>query len=92
MSDAEDGAFGGVGERFDFPAVSQNDLLDHCQAQTGAGLLGGEVGFEDFGSERQELDTIGEILVPLGAAAQAEHRNQHQPEPPGLLANLTNSQ
>src|SRR5258706_913206 len=50
VSDAEDGAFGGVGEGFDFPAVGQHNLLDDCQAQSCAGLLGGEVGFENLGA------------------------------------------
>ena len=37
-----------VGQAFDFPAVCQNDLLNHGQSQPGALLIGREVGFENF--------------------------------------------
>ena len=50
MGDAEDGAPRFVGEAFDLPAVREHDLLDDRQAQTGALLLGREVGLEDLGA------------------------------------------
>src|SRR5882672_244813 len=36
VGNAEDGAFRVVGQAFNFPAVSEDDLLDHSQAQAGA--------------------------------------------------------
>src|SRR5215468_4326063 len=44
---------------FDFPTMSQHDLLHHGQAQTSAFLVSGEVRFEDiFSMLRQDPRTI----------------------------------
>lgn len=48
MADAEDGAFGIVGEALDFPAMREDDLLDDGETKAGPLLVRGEVGFENF--------------------------------------------
>src|ERR1039458_7457332 len=48
VSDAEDGAYWLVGQAFDFPAVREDNLLDHRQTEAGAFLMGGEVGVKNF--------------------------------------------
>ena len=48
MADAEDGALRLVGEALDFPAMGQDDLLDHGEAQSGTLLVRGEIRLENF--------------------------------------------
>src|ERR1051325_5358278 len=47
MGEAEDRAPGLVGEAFDLPAVGQDDLLNHGQAEAGAFVVCGEIRLED---------------------------------------------
>src|SRR3954469_6955397 len=48
VRDAEDRAAGFVGETFDFPSMSEDDLLHHGEAESSSLLMGGEIGLEDF--------------------------------------------
>src|SRR5437867_6150740 len=48
VGDAEQGAFGLVGQAFDLPAVRQHDLLHDSETEAGAFLVGCEIGLEDF--------------------------------------------
>src|ERR1035437_8980688 len=48
VRDAEDRAFGFVGQARDFPAMREDDLRDDGEAEAGAFLVRGEIGFENF--------------------------------------------
>ena len=48
MRDAENGAARLVAETFDFPAVRENNLLHHGQAEAGAFLMRREIRLENF--------------------------------------------
>src|SRR5665213_4250937 len=48
MRDAEDRAFGFVGQALDFPAVREDDLRDDGEAEAGAFLVCGEIGLENL--------------------------------------------
>src|ERR1051326_67545 len=70
VADAEDGALGLVAETLDIPAVGENDLLDHREAQAGAGFLSGEIGFEYFGAAlgRHSRAIVSNFQGCLGSA------------------------
>src|SRR5208282_2376133 len=48
VSNAENGAFGFIGQTFDLPTVGKDDLLDDGQTQAGAFFIGGEIRLENF--------------------------------------------
>ena len=50
VSDSEDRAARFVGQAAYFPAMGQDDLLDHRQAEAGPFQMGGKIGFEDLGA------------------------------------------
>jgi len=50
MRDPEQSSLWLVRGALDFPSLGQHDLLHHRKAQSGAGFLGGEIRFKDFGS------------------------------------------
>src|SRR2546427_618 len=73
VGDAEQGAFGLVGQAFDLPAVRQHDLLHDRETEAGAFLVRCEIGFEDFRAmlRRDALAIVADLEECFGGVPPA---------------------